>query len=198
MAEDKGGKTREKFFMALMHELAEAGYERVSVSRVIRRAGLTKGAFYHHFRDKEDLLRKGLEAHMKGTRGYVIGGDVAGHPHPEEMICADIARIRDEFGGTAVLQSFIEFKLMAGRTPDMAALFLPDQEGKLRLLEDIVIVGQRVGRYRKDIDPAAGARGAYEAVFGAYYVALANPPGDPVAAAQAAVRRYFALMRPPN
>ena len=95
MPESPGIRTREKFFVALLHELAEFGYERVSVSRVIRRAGLTKGAFYHHFRNKEELLHKGLEAHMKGTRGYVAGLQASDGGAPEEMICADIGRVID-------------------------------------------------------------------------------------------------------
>jgi AcrR family transcriptional regulator len=34
----------------------ERGYERTTVSDVIDAAGVSKGAFYHHFRAKEDLL----------------------------------------------------------------------------------------------------------------------------------------------
>ena len=34
----------------------EKGYERTTVNDVIDAAGVSKGAFYHHFRSKEDLL----------------------------------------------------------------------------------------------------------------------------------------------
>ena len=34
----------------------ERGYERTTVNDVIDAAGVSKGAFYHHFRAKEDLL----------------------------------------------------------------------------------------------------------------------------------------------
>jgi AcrR family transcriptional regulator len=32
------------------------GYERTTINDVIAATGLSKGAFYHHFRSKEDLL----------------------------------------------------------------------------------------------------------------------------------------------
>ena len=34
----------------------ERGYERTTVNDVIDAAGVSKGAFYHHFRAKEELL----------------------------------------------------------------------------------------------------------------------------------------------
>ena len=32
------------------------GYEKTTINEVIAATGLSKGAFYHHFRSKEDLL----------------------------------------------------------------------------------------------------------------------------------------------
>src|SRR5579885_2891538 len=39
----------------------ERGYAGTSVDEVVRHAGLTKGALYHHFRDKDDLFRAVVE-----------------------------------------------------------------------------------------------------------------------------------------
>ncbi|MFQ7450473.1 MAG: TetR/AcrR family transcriptional regulator [Flavonifractor plautii] len=42
-------------------ELArENSFDKVSVRDICQRAGITTGAFYHHFRSKEDLLSRGF------------------------------------------------------------------------------------------------------------------------------------------
>src|SRR4051812_12979287 len=37
------------------------GYANTSVDEVVRDAGVTKGALYHHFKDKDDLFRAVVE-----------------------------------------------------------------------------------------------------------------------------------------
>jgi AcrR family transcriptional regulator len=48
--------TREKVLAAAEELFAEQGYDATSVQQVVARAGVTKGALYHYFSAKEDLL----------------------------------------------------------------------------------------------------------------------------------------------
>ncbi len=48
--------TRERVLAAAEELFAEQGYDATSVQQVVTRAGVTKGALYHYFAAKEDLL----------------------------------------------------------------------------------------------------------------------------------------------
>lgn len=52
----------ESILMAAVEEFLEKGYTGASVDAIARRAGISKGGFYHHFPNKEVLL---MEANRK-------------------------------------------------------------------------------------------------------------------------------------
>jgi len=52
----------ESLLMAAVEEFLEKGYDGASVDAIARRAGVSKGGFYHHFPNKEVLL---MEANQK-------------------------------------------------------------------------------------------------------------------------------------
>lgn len=54
-------RTKELLRGALLALIQEKGYTRVTVQDIIDRADVGRSTFYAHFRDKEDLLRYGLE-----------------------------------------------------------------------------------------------------------------------------------------
>lgn len=51
----KGSDTREKILDAAQDLILECGYAGVSIDDIIKRLGLTKGAFFHHFKNKNKL-----------------------------------------------------------------------------------------------------------------------------------------------
>jgi AcrR family transcriptional regulator len=53
--------TRAALLAAARRLFAERGYAGVSTGDVVGAAGLTRGALYHHFRDKQDLFRAVFE-----------------------------------------------------------------------------------------------------------------------------------------
>jgi AcrR family transcriptional regulator len=54
---ERSTATRRKILDASRSLFASRGWAATSVDEVVRTAGVTKGALYHHFRDKTDLLR---------------------------------------------------------------------------------------------------------------------------------------------
>jgi AcrR family transcriptional regulator len=57
----KAEATRRRLIAAARKLFGKQGYAGTSVDQVVKAAGVTKGALYHHFRDKDDLFRAVVE-----------------------------------------------------------------------------------------------------------------------------------------
>lgn len=60
--------TEEAILRAAVDLLRQERFDRVSVRDICRAAGITTGAFYHHFKSKDELLRRGfspLDSYME-------------------------------------------------------------------------------------------------------------------------------------
>jgi TetR/AcrR family transcriptional repressor of nem operon len=54
-------ETRERIVQAAAEAFRERGIDRVSVADIMKRAGLTHGGFYAHFKSKDDLVKAAFE-----------------------------------------------------------------------------------------------------------------------------------------
>src|SRR6202140_2705445 len=61
-------ETREKILQAAARLFALKGYHDAKLEEVLDTAQVTKGAFFHHFRDREDLGFAVLDWHMERRR----------------------------------------------------------------------------------------------------------------------------------
>src|SRR5215210_5715875 len=55
--EEQAAATRDALMAAARELFEERGYGGVGTEEIVRRAGVTRGALYHHFSDKRDLFR---------------------------------------------------------------------------------------------------------------------------------------------
>src|SRR5881398_2636687 len=56
--------SRKQLTLAAIDCFARLGYQGTSIDRIARDAGVTKGAVYYHFRDKEELLFEAVKDHV--------------------------------------------------------------------------------------------------------------------------------------
>lgn len=57
---EQAQKTETAILTAALSLMREYGFDSVTVRDICRKAGITTGAFYHHFQSKEDLFDKGF------------------------------------------------------------------------------------------------------------------------------------------
>jgi TetR/AcrR family transcriptional repressor of nem operon len=62
---DKGAQTRERILAAAEPMILQRGFAGTSLDDLLKVTGLTKGAFFHHFRDKGDFARALVERYAR-------------------------------------------------------------------------------------------------------------------------------------
>lgn len=163
--------TRQAILMAAFEEIHEHGFQAASLSRILSRAGVTKGALYHHFGSKKDLGYAVVDE--------VIGDVMAGRWEAAGGLDDPIAAI-----GATLLGSLEEVapRYLECGCPlnNLAQEMSPIDEGFRTRVSDLfrrwrrglavsLRSGQRAGTVRKDIDPdkvAAFIVGTIEGTIG--------------------------------
>lgn len=82
---------------------AERGYAAVGTEEIVARAGVTRGALYHHFADKRDLFRavhEQLECELVAS----IGERMAGIEDPWELLVTGVRAFLDACTDQALMR----------------------------------------------------------------------------------------------
>jgi AcrR family transcriptional regulator len=79
-------RTRSELVASALRLFEQNGFDRTSLQQIVVDANLTKGAFYHHFESKEDLLwriqAEYLDTQLEGAQAIVEGGRRPDRPGP--------------------------------------------------------------------------------------------------------------------
>jgi AcrR family transcriptional regulator len=89
---DRRGGAREAIVQAAIDCFYERGYVGTSVQDVVDRAGVTKGAFYHHFTKKDDLLLH-IHDRFMDQQMQALEAGIAGDLPPREALTLLIEEI---------------------------------------------------------------------------------------------------------
>src|SRR5258705_4718816 len=69
---DRSPEPRKQLMSVAIDCFARLGYQGTSIDRIARDAGVTKGAVYYHFRDKEELLFEAVKDRIGGFEKHVL------------------------------------------------------------------------------------------------------------------------------
>ena len=83
--EDKSSTTLENIFRAAMEEFSDRGFLGASLRQIVKRAGVTTGAFYGYFSSKEALFNAIVEPHAAALMGKFMEAQTSFAELPEEQ-----------------------------------------------------------------------------------------------------------------
>jgi AcrR family transcriptional regulator len=121
---------------AAMEQFAERGYGATSIPDICARAGLTKGAFYSNFANKDALflalLDRSWERRAEWIRRAVPAGPLLAAEEPEERASPGDMEVKRQWTLVSM-----EFSLHAIRQPDVAQLLV---QHELRVRSELALL----------------------------------------------------------
>ncbi len=143
---------------AALRVFAARGYRNTRLDEVAAAAGVTKGALYHYFANKEDLLLRALEEYQERAFGRL---EQALRDEPGSASARLRVLFRRAFGGNdpARIDVLLLLQATANEAPDVYRRWLASGPMKgWRLIARIVDEGRASGEFRDDVDAEVAAR----------------------------------------
>jgi len=161
---------------------ARYGYQATSIDRIAKAAGVTKGALYYHFKDKEELLFEAVKKRLGQFERRVAGDlalvtDAATALREAARVCLDHATKSNH--RRLMVTLMVE---ALDTNPRLAAEFRAMMQRFRTFLADIVRRGQKDGEFRADVKPAVAAEVYAGAIMGAEIQYYQDPKGFDLAA----------------
>jgi AcrR family transcriptional regulator len=162
----RGERSRRELTEVAIDCFSQHGFQGTSIDRIARLAGVTKGAIYYHFRDKEELILAAVTDRVAAFESRVQKACEGVDP-PEALRCVAEVCIRHAVRGD---HPRFAIKLMV-ESIDTNPRVAEEMRGMLRrfraFLRNIVRDGQERGLLRADVDAGTVAASYVASVLGA-------------------------------
>jgi AcrR family transcriptional regulator len=174
--QSRGEETRTRILEAAVEAFARYGYDATGVAEICRRAGVTKGGFYHHFRSKQAVFLEMLERWLEGIDAQLAVARSGGDEVPAELLRMTemVRHVFQEAGGK--LPIFLEFLTKAGHSPTVWQATVAPFRKYHRFFAQMIEEGMAEGSLRPvDADVASHVLLAF--AVGLLALGLLDPPG---------------------
>ena len=167
-------KTRERILDAAQALILDHGFAATSVEAVVSRAGITKGAFFHHFASKADLARALIDRFARMDREFLAAQlerarRLASDPLQQLLVLIGLYEEAfdsfEELGGCLFASYIYENKLFDAATLDVLRESTLNWRRVMRSMLDEVV---KVHPPRMPVDMDALADLFYSLTEGAY------------------------------
>jgi AcrR family transcriptional regulator len=161
---ERGDTTRARIIEIAAQAFAAGGYHGASYRELIAKSGLSKGAFYHHFRSKEELALAVVKRKQEQvTERWAESGARAGRmPDRLFTVMRDRARL---FVADRTLQCLPRLTGDFARDPALARHVAGMHAPAIESIAAMIRQGQHAGEVSR-IDADAAARAIFAALVG--------------------------------
>jgi AcrR family transcriptional regulator len=174
--QQRSEETRSHILEAALQEFSRHGYEGTGVAEICEAAGVSKGAFYHHFPSKQDVFLVLLEDWLSGLDAAFAQALAWAEDVPAGLM--RMAKMVPEIYKAAEgrLTMFLEFWMQASRNPAVWEVTIAPYHRYQKLFAEIIRKGIAEGSLR-DTDPDVTARVLVALAVGLLLQGVLDPQG---------------------
>ena len=174
--QQRSQETRERLLQASLACFAEQGYDATGVAEICQRAGVSKGAFYHHFASKQALFLALLDDWL-GRLDAQMAAHRQGVSSADEGLRAMAATFQQVFqDASGKLPMFLEFWSKAARDPVVWEATMAPFRRYEQLFSGLIEGGIAEGSF-KPIDVSTAARTLIALAVGLLLQSVLDPTG---------------------
>ena len=142
---------------AAIGELCRSGYDATSVSDICREAGVSKGAFYHHFPSKQALFLAIMRDWLRGIDTQLFANRTQGKNVPQAIqdMGSTLGVIFQAASGR--LPMFMEFMVQASRDKEVWNAVIAPYRQYQQGFSNLISEGKKEGSFRADVEAGEAA-----------------------------------------
>jgi len=176
MKQQRSEETRASLLQAAEQCLAQQGYASTSVAEICRRAGVSKGAFYHHFESKQAMFMTLLEDWLTDLE-QALAPIAATAPSTPEALVKMARAAQSTFQSNDKRTSIIlEFWTQASRDAMVRHASLATYRHYQEFFTELIQRGIEEGVFAA-VDPVAGAQVMLSLASGLFFQGMLDPQG---------------------
>ncbi|MCJ7706434.1 MAG: TetR/AcrR family transcriptional regulator [Anaerolineales bacterium] len=172
----RGIETRARMLESAIECFSHTGYDATGVAEICHLAGVTKGAFYHHFPSKHAVFLELLEHWLGGLEGQLSSIQAGAATVPEALLrMADLAPVIFA-AAKGRLPLYLEFWTQASRDPEVWQATIAPYRRFRDFFATLVQAGIDEGTLRP-VDPQTSAQWFVSLAVGLLLQGLLDPEG---------------------
>ncbi|HIP97184.1 MAG TPA: TetR/AcrR family transcriptional regulator [Anaerolineae bacterium] len=174
--QQRGEETRIRILEAAEKCFAQHGYDATGVAEICRRAGVSKGAFYHHFSGKQAVFLELLNRWLAGLDTQLEAARAGAETVPEGFLRM-ASMVRHVFeAADEQLPIFLEFWTKAAHDPTVWRATIAPYRRYRAFFSDMIEAGIAEGTLQP-VDPDTAAQVIVSLAVGLLLQGLLDPNG---------------------